>query len=206
MSPLRRRALRLAGMAVALCIALFVALLIVVDQFGAVDRAQPADVIVLLGSMVYPGGQLGPALERRAQHAAALYRRGLAGHIICSGGIGANPPAEAIVVCGRLAELGVPSDALILEAASHNTEQNAHFTALIMRAHGWQRAVIATDGFHLFRATQMFEHAGVSVYPSPAEVTVGPMNPLERIVREMREAAGVLWFWGRAAVGLDEAR
>ena len=203
---MRRRVLRLAAMAVALGVAVFVALLIVVDQFGAVDRAQPADVIVLLGSMVYPGGQLGPALERRAQHAAALYRRGLAAHVICSGGIGVNTPAEAVVVCGRLAELGVPPDALILEADSHNTEQNAHFTTIIMRAHGWHSAVLASDGFHLFRATQMFEHAGVSVYPSPAEVTAGPMSPVERIVREMREVLGVLWFWARAAVGLDEAR
>jgi uncharacterized SAM-binding protein YcdF (DUF218 family) len=186
--------------------ALCLALLLLVDQFGAVDRAQPADVIVLLGSMVYPGGQLGPALERRAQHAAALYRRGLAAHVICSGGIGANPPAEAAVACGRLAELGIPQAALILESQSRNTEQNARETARIMRAYGWHSAVLATDGFHLFRATQMFEHAGVTTYPSPAEVTAGPMNPVERIVREMREVLGVLWFWLRATVGPDEAQ
>jgi len=203
---MRRWVLRLATIAAALGVAVFLALLVVVDQFGAVDRARPADVIVLLGSMVYPGGQLGPALERRAQHAAALFRRGLAAHVICSGGIGVNPPAEAVVVCGRLAELGVPPDALILEADSHNTEQNAHFTTIIMRAHSWHSAVLASDAFQLFRATQMFEHAGVTVYASPAEVTAGPMNPVERIVREMREVVGVLWFWGRAAVGLDEAR
>jgi len=203
--PSYRWALRLAGVAVALGF-LFVALLIRVDQFGAVDHAQPADVIVLLGSMVYSSGQLGPALERRAQHTAALYRRGLAAHVVCSGGIGANPPAEAVVACGRLAELGVPPDALILESDSRNTEQNAHFTAAIMRAHGWHSAVLASDGFHLFRATQMFERAGVSAYPSPAEITAGPMNPAERIVREMREVLGVLWFWARATLGLDEAR
>ena len=61
---MRRWVLRLATIAAALGVAVFLALLVVVDQFGAVDRARPADVIVLLGSMVYPGGQLGPALER----------------------------------------------------------------------------------------------------------------------------------------------
>lgn len=206
MSTLRGRVLRLAAVSAALGVVIFFALLIAVDQFGAVDRAQPADVIVLLGSMVFPGGQLGPALERRARHTAALYRRGLATHVICSGGIGVNPPAEAIVVCGRLAELGVPPDALILESDSHNTEQNAHFTTIIMRAHGWHSAVLASDGFHLLRATQMFEHAGVSAFPSPAEATIGPMNPIERILREMREVFGVLWFWARALAGVDEAR
>ncbi|MBI1800737.1 MAG: hypothetical protein HYR71_03800, partial [Chloroflexi bacterium] len=40
----------------ALALAVFLVLLTIVDQYGWVDRAQPADAIVLLGSMVYPGG------------------------------------------------------------------------------------------------------------------------------------------------------
>ena len=56
MSTLRERVLRLAAVSAALGVVIFFALLIAVDQFGAVDRAQPADVIVLLGSMVFPGG------------------------------------------------------------------------------------------------------------------------------------------------------
>ena len=202
----RRRLARLAALACALGAVVFLTLLFMVERFGAVDRAQPADVIVLLGSMVYPGGEMGPALERRAEHAAALYHRGLAAHVICSGGVGAYPPAEAILACGRLAELGVPPEALILEPDSHNTEQNAHFTSAIMRARGWHSAVLASDAFHLFRAAIMFEHAGVAAYTSPAEVTAGPMNPVERIAREMREVLAVLWFWSRAAAALDEAR
>jgi uncharacterized SAM-binding protein YcdF (DUF218 family) len=186
----------------ALALLVFLSLLALIDQFGYADRAQPADAIVLLGTMVYPGGVAGPALERRAEHAAALYRRGLAPRVICSGAVNGNPPAEAVVACERLAELGVPREALLLEEQSHSTEENAVDTARLMRAHGWRTAVLDSDGFHLYRATVMFEHQGLVVYPSPAEATTGPLNPLERIGREMREVLGVLWFWLRVALGL----
>ena len=62
--------------------------------------------------------------------------------------------------------------------------------------------MLDSDGFHLYRATVMFEHQGLVVYPSPAEATTGPLNPLERIGREMREVLGVLWFWLRVVLGL----
>jgi len=186
----------------ALALLFFLSLLALIDQFGYADGAQPADAIVLLGTMVYPGGVAGPALERRAEHAAALYRRGLAPRVICSGAVNGNPPAEAVVACDRLAELGVPREALLLEEQSHSTEENAVDTARLMRAHGWRTAVLDSDGFHLYRATVMFEHQGLVVYPSPAEATTGPLNPLERIGREMREVLGVLWFWLRVVLGL----
>ena len=189
--PLARRIVKLS---LAFALAVFLVLLAVVDQFGYADRAQSADAIVLLGSMVYPGGQLGPALERRAQHAAALYQRGLAPVVICSGGVGTNPPAEALVACARVVALGVPQRAVMYEDQSHNTEENAAFTARMMRLRGWHTAIIATDGFHLYRATLMFERVGVTAFPSPAQATVGAMNPIERIVREMREVGGVVWY------------
>jgi uncharacterized SAM-binding protein YcdF (DUF218 family) len=175
-----------------------------IDQFGQVDRAQPSDVIVLLGSMVYPGGRVGPSLERRAFHAAALYHRGLAPRVLCTGGIGSYPPSEAIVACSRVVELGVPASAIILEDQARNTEQNAAYTARLMRESRWQSAIVVSDGFHLYRATTMFEQQRIITYPSPAEATTGPMNVVERIVRELREAVGVMWYGLRWALGQSD--
>jgi uncharacterized SAM-binding protein YcdF (DUF218 family) len=198
--------LRLLKISAAAALAAFLVVLVIVDQYGYADRARPADAVVVLGSMVYAGGRLGPALERRAAHAAALYQRGLAPVVICSGGVGTYPPAEAVVLCGRLAALGVPESALLREEQSRNTEQNAAFSAAIMRARGWRTAILASDGFHLYRATQMFERAGLIVYPSPADATSGALNPVERVAREMRETLGLFWFWPREALGFDETR
>jgi uncharacterized SAM-binding protein YcdF (DUF218 family) len=180
---------------------LWAAALAVIDGYGQHDRAQPADVIVVLGARVYAGGRLGPSLTRRAQHAAALYQQGYAPSILCTGGLGTDPPTEAEAACGLIAELGVPRTALFFEMQSHSTEENALYSAVIAREQGWTSALIVSDGYHLLRATLLFQRAGFSVYPSPAQLTGGPMNPIERAARESRELAALLWFWGKLAVG-----
>ena len=203
---MKRLLVRLIKIGLTIGVAALLILLVVIDQFSYADRAQQADAIVVLGSMVFPGGRLGPSLERRAEWAAAIYKRGLAPMIICSGGVGTNPPAEAVVTCARLIQLDVPETALLREDQSHNTEQNAAFTAAIMRAHNWHSLIVVSDGYHLYRATQMFERTGLTVYPSPAVVEALLMNPLERVLREIREVAGVYYFWLRVGLGIDQTK
>ena len=174
-----------------------------IDAYGFQDQARPADVIVILGSRVYPGGVPGPALTRRTQHAVALYDHGLAPAIICSGGkAGPETSTEAAAACGLAASLGVPPAALLLETQARSTEENALDTAAIMAAHGWRTVLVVSDGYHLYRADLLFRHAGLIPYPTPAQVTTGPMNPFERHARETRELAALAWYWTKTALGL----
>jgi uncharacterized SAM-binding protein YcdF (DUF218 family) len=177
--------------------------LAVMDGYGQQDRAHPADVIVVLGSRVYSGGVAGPALTRRAEHAAALYRQGFAPYVLCSGGLGASPPTEAEAACGLAEQLGVPASAIVLETQAHSTEENALYTAAIARARGWSSLLIVSDGYHLLRATLLFRQTGLTVYASPAQLTAGPMNPIERAARESREWAALGWYWGKTLLGLQ---
>ncbi len=182
---------------------LWPASLALLDAYGLQDQARPADAIVILGSMVYPGALPGPALTRRTEHAVALYMRGLAPVIICSGGQAANESAsEASAACILAAALGVPRSALIEEDRSRSTEENALDTAAIMAARGWRTVVLSSDGYHLYRADLLFRRAGLVPYPSPAQATAGPMSLVERYARETREAAALVWYWGKTAVGL----
>ena len=177
--------------------------LALLDAYGLQDQAEPADAIVILGSMVYPGAQPGPALTRRTQHAVALFNQGLAPVIICSGGKGNNESdTEAAVACGLAATLGVPPGALLLEDRARSTEENAMDTAALMAAHDWHTVVVVSDGYHLYRADLLFRRAGLAPYPSPAQVTTGPMNPIERYSRELRELAALAWYWTKTALGL----
>ncbi|MBI3764575.1 MAG: YdcF family protein [Chloroflexi bacterium] len=173
-----------------------------IDKYGITDRAQAADVIVVLGSRVLQSGQPGPSLSRRAAHAAALYGKGLAPIVICSGGLGQNPPTEAQAACAKVESLGVPESAAILEERARSTEETSLYVAEIMRAHGWRTAIVVSDSYHLYRAHLLFERAGVAVYPSPAQVTAGPMNPIERLARANRELVAVIWYWGKTWAGL----
>ena len=184
---------------------LWPASLSLIDAYGLHDQARPADVIVVLGSRVYPGNVPGPALVRRARHAVTLFQAGLAPVIICSGGQGEpGQMSEAQAACDVAAELGVPRADLLLEDQAHSTEENALYTAAIMAAHGWHTAVVASDGFHLYRAALLFRHAGLVAYPSPAQLTTGPMDWLERYGRETRELAALIWYWGKTAIGLHQ--
>jgi len=173
------------------------------DAYGLQDQARPADAIVILGSMVYPGAVPGPALTRRTQHAVALFNQGLAPVIICSGGKGSNESdTEAAVACRLAATLGVPPAALLLESQARSTEENALDTGAIMAAHGWRSVVVVSDGYHLYRADLLFQRAGLTPFPSPAQATSGPMNPVERYFRELRELAALGWYWTKTALGL----
>jgi len=202
-SPLRcRLRVRRLALAGALLFLIWLAAGITIDTCGQPERAQAADVIVVLGSQVYPGGLPGPALARRADHAAALYRRGLAPAVLCSGGVGGVPPSEASAACARIAAAGVPATALFLEESSHSTEESALNSAAAMRTHGWTHAILVTDAFHVYRAETLFRAAGVIVYPSPAQGTGGPMSPVESVPRSMREAVALVWYWGKTGLGI----
>jgi len=183
-------------------LALWLVGLAAVDGYGQRDQARPADVIVVLGAKVYPGGRPGPALTRRTRHAVALFQRGLAARIICSGGLGENPPTEAAAACGLAEKLGAPAAALHLEERARSTEENALYTAGMMRERAWRTAIIVSDGFHLYRAALLFRWEGIAAYPSPAQATAGPMNPVERYIRESREIAALLWFGFKTMLGL----
>jgi uncharacterized SAM-binding protein YcdF (DUF218 family) len=115
--------------------------------------------------------------------------------------LGSYPPAEAEAACGLAESLNVPAAAIWIEDQAHSTEENALYTVSLMRAHGWQTAILVSDGYHLYRAALLFRRAGVVVYPSPAQITAGPMNPVERYVRESRELIALVWYWGKTAVG-----
>ena len=194
-----RKRLVLSGILLAL---VWVAAVGGIDRYGQLDQAQKADVIVVLGSQVRRSGRPGPSLTRRARYAARLYAEGLAPVVICSGGMGNYPPTEAQAACGEAEARGVPDAAIILEEQARSTEETSLYVADIMRAQGWSTAVVVSDGYHLYRAALLFRAAGLTPYPSPAQVMAGPMNPIERFVRENRELVAVLWYWGKTAAGL----
>jgi uncharacterized SAM-binding protein YcdF (DUF218 family) len=146
----------------------FFGLMLFLDRWGQSDRAQKADAIVVLGAYVRPNGEASPALRNRALHAAELYKRGLASHIITTGGLGDNPPEEASVSAAILKQNGVPSSAISSEITSTSTWENALNAAQICRKNGWTRVIVVSEPFHLWRATRNFQKQGLSVFPSPS--------------------------------------
>lgn len=144
-------------------------LLLVIDGYGRVDRAQPADVIVVLGAGLRRNNTPGPALTRRTARAVELWRAGYAPIIICTGGKPGNRTRSEADACAELLRAaGIPDDVIFLEDRSRSTEENALETHALMQANNWQSAVVVSDGFHLFRALRLFRNEGLLIFTSPA--------------------------------------
>ncbi len=172
----------------------------VIMHYGAVDRARPADVIIVLG-----GGDIGTT--RRAIHAAALYGQGYAPFVLCAGNIIMGEPFSEAERCAQVArEHGVPAEAIVKDEISRSTEENAIQAAAIMRAHGWRDAVLVSDDFHLWRAKWLFEEKGITVWPSPAQVTTGSLPTSDLLYSVLREVAAVGWQVGKSMLGLPYTR
>ncbi|MDY7227644.1 YdcF family protein [Hyalangium rubrum] len=163
-----------------------------VDRFGQRERATPADALVVLGARVLPGGVPSGALQARVEKAVELYQQGVAPRLVFSGGVGVNPPSEAQVMRALAVRLGVPSEACVLEEQSHSTEQNARYSARLLRELGARRVVVVSDPYHLLRARQYFRLQGLEVATSPALLTERNLDTVDRFYWTVREAIALL--------------
>ncbi|BCS32565.1 hypothetical protein TBR22_A17790 [Luteitalea sp. TBR-22] len=161
-----------------------------VVSVGMIDRPAPADVIVVLGAALTDEGAPGKALTRRSEHAADLWTQGFAGMVICAGGIGPDAwiqRSEADGCREVLMRHGVPRDRIVLEETSRTTAENARNAGGIMARHGWRRALVVSDSYHVFRARVLCRRAGMDVVTSPVPVSrVGsPLFYVMSVVREV---------------------
>jgi uncharacterized SAM-binding protein YcdF (DUF218 family) len=145
-----------------------------IRDFAVRDEARPADAIVVLGAAQY-NGRPSPVLKARLDHALELYRNGLANTIITTGSYGSDPNfSEAEVGRKYLVQHGVSVADILTEQGSGTTFDSVRAAAGLLKARGWNRALVVSDGFHLFRAKEMFMDNGILAFTSPA-----PNSPIE---------------------------
>ena len=162
-----------------------------VNRYGQIDEAQKADAIVVLGARVQAGGRPGSDLLSRTYHALDLYQAGYAEHLICTGGFKDDPLSAAAVACRFAIENGVPPDRIRLAEGAMNTEEDAASAARVMRANGWQSAIIVSHPLHLYRVAWHFHRQGIEVFTSPTTTDVNRIMLPLRIYYTAREAVAI---------------
>lgn len=141
------------------------------SSYPPVDEATlpKSDAIIVLGGAtsrrwardpVPDADQIRPS---RVGAAARTYLAGRAPVVILSGGRG-----EAEVMAAVMPKLGVPESALVLETRSHDTVENARYTARIVKEHGWSRLLLVTSSIHMRRALSAFREQGLNPVPVAA--------------------------------------
>ncbi len=163
-------------------------------QVARVDNRDSADVVVVLGAAQYDGTP-SAVLSYRLDHAARLWRGGVAPVIVTVGGrqVGdAYTEAEA----GRnyLTSYGIPADAVVAIGEGRDTLGSLRAVASRAGAEGWHTAVIVSDPWHSLRARTMADDLGLAAWTSPTRS--GPIVQTRTIQARYiaRESAALLHY------------
>jgi len=197
----KRKSIVIAVVVILIVVGVLVILYQRIDERARVDNARRADVIIVLGSAVWPGERPSPSLYARTQHAIALYQAGYAPYLIFCGGLGGNPPTEAEVMRRLAARAGIPASAMILEDQSHSTEESLRNAKALMVERELQRAIIVSDPFHLYRAEIIARDVGIEAYGSGALNSPTWTRTLNRIWYTTRESLAMVWYYATRALG-----
>ncbi len=130
------------------------------------------DVILVLGTPADSDGNPTPDQLARVTEAVREYERGVASHLVFSGGPSRNEFVEADVMARVAAAQGIPPSAIFVETKSKDTIQNACYSVRLMRNHGWRSAEVISSGLHLPRVSMIFSR-------HPLEWRLRPAAPLE---------------------------
>ncbi len=144
-------------------VACFVLAAAAIAVAGLRDRLVPADAIVVLGNTVNPDGQPSPRLRARLDCALTAYRLKLAPLLIVTGGVGKEGYDEAAVMAHYLVAHGVPAAAVLVDSAGNDTAASAANVARIAGERHLTSVLVASQYFHLPRASLALTRAGVPV-------------------------------------------
>src|SRR5262249_24446497 len=143
---------------------------------------------VVLGCRVLPNGEPSGTLAVRARLAAQAFKAGVAPRIVAAGGRRWHGRSEAEAIARVLLRAGVPEHVILLQLWAQTTNENAVYTAALMkRQGGCGRVAIATSAWHMKRALANFRAAGLT--PEPVE---------DRLEEEPHGPRGVFGLWLRA--------
>ncbi len=153
----------------------------------------------------YGGETVSSETLERLRYGASLHRKtGLP--ILVTGG---QPFGEAVAeatLMKRVLEEDFQVPVKWIEPNSNNTEENARFSAKILKADGVHRAYLVSHASHLSRAVDAFERAGLGVIPAPTGfrksaatsrkvITLVPSaRALEQSATALREYLGASWY------------
>lgn len=153
--------------------------------------ALPADCGIVFGAAVYGQNLPGPAISRRIEAAAALYREGKIQRLIVSGGKGIGVrESEAQVMRTLAQQLGVEHSDIAVEDQSHSTWENIQYVRDLTR--DCASVVGISDQYHLARIELLSWRQGWSALQTVPAIDRPPEESERKSV--MREVLAYLYY------------
>jgi uncharacterized SAM-binding protein YcdF (DUF218 family) len=138
------------------------------------------DAIIVAGARVWSDGEPSLSMLRRTRRGADSWKHGQAPLLVLTGGVGDHPPAEATVMAAIAERHGVPRSAMLLEAESRTTEENARNAHRLL---GARRVLVVTDAYHVLRCELIYSRYFDDF--SVVGVDVGWRPPVRGAMREV---------------------
>lgn len=164
------------------------------------DRSR-TQAIIVLGAAQYDGRPT-DVFKARLDHAAALWREGVAPTIVVTGG---KQPGdrftEAEAGAAYLHQLGVPDESILRETTSRTSWESLAASARFLQSRGIRDVTLVSDPFHSLRIELIAEELGFDARTSPTRTS--PISGLDEWLRyateAVRVAIGEVFGFGRLA-------
>ena len=135
-----------------------------------VDRAEDApqaQVAIVLGAKVYPGGRLSPMLTDRLDTGVLLYKLGKVKKLLLSGDHGQTTYDEVNAMLRYVLDRGVPDQDIFTDHAGFSTYDTMYRARDVFRV---TNALVVTQKFHLARAVYTARSLGLDATGVPADI------------------------------------
>lgn len=158
------------------------------------DDRTATDALVVLGAAQYDGTP-SSVFEARLDHAAELYREGVAPRIYTVGGkLDGDVFTEAASGRAYLAAQGVPLEAVTAVETGSDTLGSLQAVATAMTGAGLGTATLVSDPWHMLRSREMATDAGLRVTTSPARSGPAVTTRASQVHGIVRETGGLVYY------------
>lgn len=132
----------------------------------------------------------------RVTHAIQLYKKGIIGKVIITGGVGrvlttGRPEADELASVMIMA--GVPETDIVIERESVNTHENATRVKQILESEDGSNCLLITSAFHMRRANACFKKVGLNADTFSADFYTHPRHFTPDVLFVPRADAINLW-------------
>ena len=180
---------RVAIVAVFLLLGYYLVTLVQVWRAAEDDDQSHTQAIIVLGAAQY-GGRPTDVFRARLDHAADLWKAGVAPVIVVTGG---GLPGDRFTEAGAgaeyLHELGVPDTAIQRETTSRNSWESLSASARFLQRAGVARVTLVSDPFHMLRLESIARELGFDPAGSPTRTS--PISGVDEWGRFASEALRV---------------
>ncbi len=163
------------------------------DAQAYYSGTKKANAGVVLGAAVWGGNRPSPILRERINKGFEIYEKKYVPKLVLTGGGSPNELTEGQVEMNELIKYGVDKNNLIVEDKSNSTfEQILFVRDKLYRKNKWDRIILISDNYHLFRSSEICKFNNMNV---DCISTDTPHTPEGAINFCLKETVAVIFFW-----------